>query len=157
MCRRQAFACAVTGNQGSELAIVGAPVVGRHRQIEEHAVCAGEVEVEHPGQLSGVLPQDVVAKQVSMNDPARQARIVLRGLKIELREESTALVARQLRGQCVPGTLTPLEFARCQAFEDRQYPAATADTHEKVRILHAGRDAGQLTRCANTEWRKPGA
>jgi len=71
--RRQRTRCAVAGEQRREVPGIGTPVVGDHRHVEQQVVGAGEIEIKHAGKLSVGQPQDIVAKQVGVDDAARQA------------------------------------------------------------------------------------
>ena len=94
-----------------------------------------------------------------MQEPGKQVKSAA-GFPASSRQKRPSPVVSG-RGQGIPRAARwscnarQIEFAQRQAFEDRQYPAATSDAHEIVRVLHAGRDAGQLTRSTNTEWLKP--
>ena len=96
----------VTGQQCAQVCLVVGPVVGNNRQIEKQTVLTGKIEIEHTGNRSA-LPQHIVAKEVGMNDAARQGRIIERRLKIELCEQSTALVGRQQRRKHMSDRLSP--------------------------------------------------
>ena len=97
---------AVAREQGPQTFRVVCPVVGDNRQIEQQTVLAGEIEIKDTGNRFA-LPQHVVAKEVTMDDATRQVRIVDGRLKIELGEQSTALVGCQQRRQRPTGRLTP--------------------------------------------------
>ena len=89
------------------MVVVRAPVVGGDRQVEQQAVLAGEIEIEHARERSIRQPEDVVAKEVGMDDAARQAGVIAGGLEIEFGEELTALVVGKQRRQRAPGRFAP--------------------------------------------------
>ncbi len=105
--RRQRPQRLVAGEQRAQMVVVRAPVVGGDRQVEQQAVLAGEIEIEHARERPVRQPEDVVAKEVGMDDAARQAGVIAGGLEIELGEQSTALVGGKLRRQRAPGRFAP--------------------------------------------------
>lgn len=87
---------------------IDAPVVDRHRDVEQPFVAAGEVEIEEaaePHRMAGVglrvREERIVAKQVAMARAFRQRRVIVRceerGLVRELAFQQRALLARDER------------------------------------------------------------
>jgi hypothetical protein len=91
-------------------AVVQAPVVVHHRQVEQQAVAAGVVEVDQAGNLV-VLEQDVVAKQVGVDHAARQVRVILRVLEGQFLIQHRQGVGVQLRRQVPAGGPDPVQAA----------------------------------------------
>src|SRR6185369_15570850 len=97
----------VAGEQFNQCSVIETPVIGDDRQIEQPAVFTGEIEIEHAGQLAVLTPQDVVTKEVGVDDAAWQDGEILGRLKGQFVAEQGALGGQQQGQQGLAGGLSP--------------------------------------------------
>ena len=83
-----------------------APVVEGYRHVEQQAIDAGKVEIDHAADAVA-LEQHVVAEQVGMDGPARQILAPVPRLKLEFRAQERGALGIEERAHLGSGFAPP--------------------------------------------------